>query len=137
MSLVAGTIGGLMIGAGAGLMLFGRGRIAGISGMLATLVTPEAEERNCAAMFVAGLVLGAALMNQFGFGGAVTLTQPSGMLLTAGLLVGIGARWANGCTSGHGICGLGRLSRRSFTATGVFMLTAAVTVYFVRHGLGG
>lgn len=137
MSVVAGLVGGLMIGAGAGVMLIGRGRIAGISGMLATLVTPEAEERDCAAVFVLGIVLGAAIIFRLGLGHVVTLPQSGGLLMSAGLLVGIGARWANGCTSGHGICGLGRWSRRSFVATGVFMVTGAITVFVMRHLMGG
>jgi uncharacterized protein len=130
--------GGLLIGCGAALLLLANGRIAGISGMISALLAPKNPERGNALRFLLGLVAGAALALLAGLGVPLQLdaeTSPL-LLMAAGLAVGIGARWANGCTSGHGICGIGRLSPRSLLATAIFMATAAVTVYISRHLLG-
>lgn len=130
--------GGLLIGCGAALLLLANGRIAGISGMISALLAPKNPERGNALRFLLGLVAGAALALLAGLGVPLQLdaeTSPL-LLMAAGLAVGIGARWANGCTSGHGICGIGRLSPRSLVATAIFMATAAVTVYISRHLLG-
>jgi uncharacterized protein len=130
--------GGLLIGCGAALLLLANGRIAGISGMISALLAPKNPERGNALRFLLGLVAGAALALLAGLGVPLQLdaeTSPL-LLMAAGLAVGIGARWANGCTSGHGICGIGRLSPRSLLATAIFMATAAVTLYISRHLLG-
>ncbi|MGH8817021.1 YeeE/YedE family protein [Achromobacter pestifer] len=130
------TVGGLMIGAAAVLLMAGAGRIAGISGILGGLLPPQPNSLWRLA-FVLGLCaapwlysLGAALP-------AITVDAGTSRLIVAGLLVGIGTRYASGCTSGHGVCGLSRGSRRSFVATALFMAAGFVTVYAVRHLAGG
>lgn len=131
------ALGGLLIGSGAALLLLSRGRIAGISGMVAGLLSRATPGRGCALMFLAGLIGGGALALAMGGGVPLSLTSSPGVLVAAGLAVGIGARWANGCTSGHGVCGIGRLSPRSLVATGVFMTSGAITVFITRHLVGG
>lgn len=127
--------GGLLIGAAAALLLVLTGRIAGISGMLRGLVLGP--ERGMRVLFLLGLVLGAGLM---GYGQGSLPQARSGfppvLLVLGGLLVGLGSGMARGCTSGHGVCGLARRLRRSVIAVGIFMGTAVLTTYVVRH-LGG
>ena len=134
---VASALGGLLIGAAAVLMMGGAGRIAGISGILGGLLGPAGAGRSWRLAFLAGLFaapwlyrLGAALP-------AIAVEAGTARLIAAGLLVGLGTRYASGCTSGHGVCGLARLSPRSIVATGVFMAVAALTVFVTRHLLGG
>jgi uncharacterized membrane protein YedE/YeeE len=128
-----GLIGGLMIGTAAAMMLLGLGRIAGISGLSAQMLglAGNAKSRPVAVAFILGLPLGAALM-----AGIVPIvpemTATPLMLVIGGLLVGFGTRLGSGCTSGHGVCGLSRLSPRSFAATGLFMAAGFVTVALVR-----
>ena len=133
----AGLAGGLLIGLSAALYLLALGRIAGISGMLESVLRPTRPGFALAAVFLVGLPIGALLAVLLGAGGEarVDLRGSVGLFVVAGLLVGFGTRMANGCTSGHGVCGLPRLSVRSFVATGVFMATAALTVFVVRHVL--
>jgi hypothetical protein len=130
-------LGGLVIGAAASLLLLANGRIAGISGIVGGLLRAERDETAWRALFVAGLLAG---------GLALQLVRPASigpsvvgfpLLIVAGLLVGFGTRLGSGCTSGHGVCGVGRLSPRSLVATATFMLAGAVTTYVVRHLLGG
>jgi uncharacterized membrane protein YedE/YeeE len=131
----ASLLGGLLIGVAAALLLWGSGRAAGVSGIAAGLLTP-AGDWLWRAQFVGGLVAGGLLLRWLVPWAAA---PPAGGLLAlaaGGLLVGFGARLGGGCTSGHGICGLGRLSRRSLVAVAVFMATAAVVVFLVRHGGG-
>lgn len=132
---IAGFAGGLMIGAGAAALLLGNGRIAGISAILGGTL----EGRNLAEglAFLAGLVGIAALVTLSLGAPAITVTTSAPVLLIGGLLVGFGTRLGGGCTSGHGVCGLSRLSPRSLAATGVFMASAAAVVFVVRHLLGG
>ena len=124
--------GGALIGLAAVLLLWLNGRIAGISGIAGGLWFAPRSERSWRWLFLAGLMLGAGLW-------AVLAPQPPrqgfpvSLLLLAGLLVGYGTSMCGGCTSGHGVCGLARLSPRSLAATGMFMLTAAATTYVVRH----
>jgi uncharacterized protein len=131
--------GGLLIGTAAALLLLLSGRIAGVSGMAATAVgidrggTPRAQ----AVAFIAGLPLGAALIALLVRTPELTVTSSVPLLIIAGLLVGFGTRLGNGCTSGHGVCGIARLSPRSIAATATFMASAAVTVLLLRHGIGG
>lgn len=135
----ASLAGGALIGAAAVLLLLVTGRIAGISGIVRRLFPPyETSAPLEAAAFVAGL-LAAPLLWTLATGAAVeqTVTESLSLAVTAGLLAGGGAFAARGCTSGHGVCGLARLSRQSIAATAVFMATAAATVYGVRHVLGG
>ncbi|EOA5466875.1 YeeE/YedE family protein [Vibrio cholerae] len=127
-------IGGMLLGISATLMLLMNGKIAGISGILTGLLTPKSRDFAWRLLFVVGMISGGvigvklldhAVPTDFGVSGIV--------LATAGLLVGVGTRLANGCTSGHGICGIGRFSKRSIVATCVFMVVAAVTVFVRLH----
>ncbi|MGM0560162.1 MAG: YeeE/YedE family protein [Pseudomonadota bacterium] len=126
--------GGLLIGLSAALLLILNGRIAGISGIVGRLVSPQPGlALNIA--FVAGLVIGPlGYLAIFGGWPEVRLENPLPMLLLAGLLVGFGTRMGSGCTSGHGVVGLARLSRRSIAAVATFMTTAVLTVLFLRLG---
>jgi len=131
-------IGGALIGAASVLLMVLNGRIAGISGILGGLLSRDPGERPWRFAFLAGLV-GAPLV--FAAAGHPILRPDmpaSWMLIVAsGLLVGFGSRLGGGCTSGHGVCGLARLSARSLVATAIFMAAAAATVAVVRHGIGG
>lgn len=133
---VEGFIGGLLIGLAAAIMLLGLGRIAGVSGMAAraTGIADSGAPRNVAIAFVVGLPLGALLIAQTV--GAVNVNFPASIwpLIIGGLLVGYGTRLGSGCTSGHGVCGLSRLSPRSMVATGMFMASGFVTVGILRAG---
>jgi uncharacterized membrane protein YedE/YeeE len=115
-------------------MLAGNGRIAGISGILGGAISSRGEERRWRVLFLAGLLL-ATLLYQFISSSPITIeTQASPeFLVVAGLLVGFGTRLGSGCTSGHGICGIARFSKRSFAATATFMLFGFITVYVTRH----
>lgn len=135
---VAGLIGGLMIGASASLLLLFNGRIAGISGILSGAVAPSQSDRGWRLAFVAGLILGPLLVVLFRQDTLeITLQGSLPVLLIAGFLVGFGTRLGNGCTSGHGVCGLARGSGRSLAATATFFAVALVTVFVVRHMIGG
>lgn len=133
---VEGFMGGLLIGLAAAIMLLGLGRIAGVSGMAAraTGIADSGAPRNVAIAFVVGLPLGALLISQTV--GAVNVSFPASIwpLIIGGLLVGYGTRLGSGCTSGHGVCGLSRLSPRSMVATGLFMASGFVTVGILRAG---
>jgi uncharacterized protein len=131
-ALAAPFAGGLMIGLAAVLLLALLGRIAGISGILAGLLPPGADWVWRLA-FLVGLPLGAAVIAQLRPGaiGAPLASLP--VLLLAGLAVGLGTGFSGGCTSGHGVCGMARLSPRSIVATLVFMLVAGLTVFLRRH----
>ncbi len=132
---VASLIGGGLIGASAVLLMLFQGRIAGVSGIAVRLLQKDGERRGRLA-FVLGLVV-APIMFKLTTGNAAaqTIEASAGVLVVAGLLVGFGSVWGNGCTSGHGVCGLSRLSLRSLVATLVFMGAAFVTVYVARHWL--
>ncbi len=133
---VEGFMGGLLIGLAAAIMLLGLGRIAGVSGMAAraTGIADSGAPRNVAIAFVIGLPLGALLISQTV--GTVNVNFPASIwpLIIGGLLVGYGTRLGSGCTSGHGVCGLSRLSPRSMVATGLFMASGFVTVGILRAG---
>jgi uncharacterized membrane protein YedE/YeeE len=133
---VEGFMGGLLIGLAAAIMLLGLGRIAGVSGLAAraTGIADTGAPRNVAIAFVLGLPLGALLIAQTV--GAVNVSFPASIwpLIIGGLLVGYGTRLGSGCTSGHGVCGLSRLSPRSMLATGMFMASGFVTVGLLRAG---
>ncbi|BBK30984.1 hypothetical protein STHU_16180 [Allostella humosa] len=119
------------------LMLFD-GRIAGISGMVGRFLGPAAPgARLRAAMFLAGLVAAPPLLAAAGHRVAQTVPDSALLLVVAGLLVGFGTTIGSGCTSGHGVCGIARLSPRSLTATAVFMASALGTVFVARHLVGG
>jgi uncharacterized membrane protein YedE/YeeE len=133
----AALAGGILIGASATLLLASTGRIAGISGIVDGALSASREERTWRLAFLAGLALaGAATMHAMK--DSMPLPQPTltPWVPLAGFLVGFGARMGGGCTSGHGVCGLGRLSARSFVAVLIFMTTAILTVYLMRHVWG-
>jgi uncharacterized membrane protein YedE/YeeE len=132
--------GGLLIGLAAALLLLGSGRIAGISGVVGSLVEGHSGPRNWRLWFIAGLLLPAIAWRLSGHHIPGTLTQGTPLAIVAGLLVGFGTRLGNGCTSGHGLCGLGNRSPRSLVAVVIFFGVAAITVFVARHvlpSLGG
>lgn len=129
--------GGCLIGLAAVLLMAMNGRIAGISGILQGAVEGPSGERGWRWLFVGGLVAGAAMVLQVQPADfALRQDYPGSLLVAAGLLVGAGTRLGSGCTSGHGVCGIARLSKRSVVATLTFMLTGILTVYIARHGFG-
>ncbi len=128
--------GGLLIGLSALMMLEFNGRIAGISGIVGKLFTARGEDWWWRAAFVLGMLAGAggyAVLSPDGLNLHIESSMP--LMLAAGFLVGLGARLGRGCTSGHGVCGIGRLSARSLSATAIFMSVAALTVFLSRHVL--
>jgi uncharacterized protein len=131
---VSGLIGGLLIGLAVALMLLLNGRIAGVSGIVGGLVNPKAGDTGWRAAFVVGLPLGAlAYILLAGGPTPVDVLASPPAILIGGLLVGFGTRMGSGCTSGHGLCGLSLLSRRSVVATAVFFGVAMVTVFLTGH----
>jgi uncharacterized membrane protein YedE/YeeE len=138
MTPLAGAAGGALIGLATAGLLLALGRIAGISGILGGALAGERGDLAWRIAFLAGLPLGAWLAtvatgDLHGF----AITASPALLVSGGLLVGIGTQVGGGCTSGHGVCGLARGSPRSIAATALFMATAALTVFVVRHVLGG
>jgi uncharacterized membrane protein YedE/YeeE len=136
---VASLIGGILIGVAAVMLMAINGRVAGISGILGRLLPPYQDaDASGAAAFLLGLVA-APLIYAAAVGApfAQTVSSDLGLMAIAGLLVGFGAALGGGCTSGHGVCGLARLSPRSLVATLVFMATGFATVFVVRHVIGG
>lgn len=129
--------GGALIGLAAALFALGNGRIAGISGLLGSLLQPGAQGRGEAALFLLGLLLAPVLWGLFAVLPEIEFASGALGLIAAGLLVGIGTRYGSGCTSGHGVCGIARLSPRSLVATLCFMAAGFVTVFVLRHLLGG
>jgi uncharacterized membrane protein YedE/YeeE len=135
-SPVSALTGGALIGISATLLLLFNGRMAGISGIMNGVFNSPRSETVWRLAFLAGLVIGAFLFKLI-VPGFFTMRQgyPLGLLAAGGFLVGFGTRMSNGCTSGHGICGLANLSPRSLLATLTFMAGGIVTVYFIRHVL--
>ncbi|MFO1183907.1 MAG: YeeE/YedE family protein [Bauldia sp.] len=136
-SPLAALVGGALIGVSAALLWRLSGRIAGVSGVFGGIVPTNADDTLWRVLFLAGLPAGAAL-GFWLFGDRLPLPSfdtPLAVLVPAGLLVGIGTRLGGGCTSGHGVCGLARLSPRSLAAVITFMATGAATVFVVRHWL--
>jgi uncharacterized protein len=131
----AGLIGGLMIGSAAALFLLLAGRIAGISGILEGALNPKDAGWPWRVAFLAGLPLGVliTMLVAPGVVQPIVMTAKWPVIVLSGLLVGFGTRIAGGCTSGHGVCGIPRLSARSITATAIFMATAALVVFVTRH----
>ncbi len=134
---VASTLGGMLIGLSAVLLMLFMGRIAGISGIVSRLLPPLAEDRGWRIAFILG-IFSAPLLAQFATGTPVEQAVSTNYVLMgiAGLLVGFGSVLGNGCTSGHGVCGMSRLSIRSIAATLTFMATAIATVFVTRHLIG-
>jgi uncharacterized membrane protein YedE/YeeE len=134
----AALVGGLLVGLGLVLVLLVNRRPTGVSGVVGGLLGPVEGDAGWRIAFLVGLVAGGLLLAAARPGSvAFDVSRSLPTLVVAGALVGIGTRWGNGCTSGHGVCGMGRLSRRSIVATSVFLATGAGTVYVVNHLLGG
>jgi uncharacterized membrane protein YedE/YeeE len=132
-----GLLGGALIGLASSLLMLANGRIAGISGILGRSLFPSQGDLVWRLAFLVGLPLGAGIVQQLsadlhGF----AITPRLGVLIAGGLLVGFGTQLGNGCTSGHGVCGLARGSRRSLVATLVFMASGVGTVFIMRHVVG-
>ena len=128
--------GGALIGLAAAMLLLFSGRIAGISGILGGLLRPKAGDVSWRLAFVIGLLAAPAAYQLFAALPESRIETGDALIIVAGLLVGVGTRYGSGCTSGHGVCGLSRLSVRSLVATLVFMASGFVTVFVVRHLLG-
>ncbi|CAN7558147.1 YeeE/YedE family protein [Rhizobacter sp. LjRoot28] len=128
--------GGAIIGLAAAMFVLLNGRIAGVSGVLGGLLRPAHRDIAWRVAFIAGLVAAPLLFQLFNALPAARIEAGNGMLVLAGLLVGIGTRYGSGCTSGHGVCGISRLSPRSVVATVVFIAAGAATVFVLRHVLG-
>jgi uncharacterized membrane protein YedE/YeeE len=125
--------GGALIGLAAAMLVLFNGRVAGISGIVGGLLVPRRGEIAWRLAFVAGLLLAPLAMLLFGGAPAPRIDAGFGLLVTAGLLVGVGTSYGSGCTSGHGVCGISRLSPRSLIATAAFMGAGIVTVFIARH----
>jgi hypothetical protein len=135
---VSAAIGGALIGLAAVLLMLLTGRIAGISGIFGGLLDLRSEDKAWRIAFIAGLILAPVLAGANGYATAPPKLPASwAVIVVAGLLVGFGTRLGGGCTSGHGICGIARLSTRSVAATIIFMVTAVATVAITHHVLGG
>lgn len=130
--------GGMLIGLSAVLLMAFHGRIAGMTGILSGLLAPISSDWAWRAAFVVGAVAAAAILQQFA-GNAITFHNPvpTFAVVLSGLVVGIGVYFGSGCTSGHGICGMARLSPRSIAATLTFMVGAFLSVFVIRHVMGG
>ncbi len=128
--------GGVIIGLATAMFLLLNGRIAGISGILGGLLRPERGDIGWRIAFVAGLIFSPIAFSVAAPLPVVHIDADAASLIMAGLLVGIGTRYGSGCTSGHGVCGLSRLSPRSMVATAMFMLAGFVTVFITRHLIG-
>ncbi|ELI5414767.1 YeeE/YedE family protein [Vibrio parahaemolyticus] len=126
--------GGILLGISATILLLVNGKIAGISGIMNGIMSPKKGDYSWRLLFAVGMIAG-GLISVLMLGVAVpsTANLSLGVVIAAGLLVGIGTRLGNGCTSGHGICGMGRLSKRSIVATCVFMAVAGLTVFVRLH----
>jgi uncharacterized membrane protein YedE/YeeE len=134
---LSAAIGGILIGLSSALLMLLAGRIAGISGIFGSLVSWQAQERGWRLGFVAGLVAAPVLAALAGYALLAPPMPGWTTIVAAGLLTGFGTRLGGGCTSGHGICGNARLSPRSMAATALFMLAGFLTVFLVRHVIGG
>jgi uncharacterized protein len=134
---ISAAIGGGLIGLAVTLLMLANGRIAGISGIFGGFLTFRRAEWPWQIAFLVGMVAAPLVL----LAGGQALPRPAmpaswALIAVGGLLVGFGTRWANGCTSGHGLCGMARLSTRSIAATLIFMVTAIIVVALVRHVIG-
>lgn len=130
--------GGILIGLAAIALLYFNGRIAGLSGIVGGVIQPTRGDAAWRAVFIAGLLCGGVLIRLFhpeAMQVRIDVSIPAVVL--GGLLVGLGTRIGNGCTSGHGVCGVGRLAPRSIVASAVFIAFAIATTYIIRHVIGG
>jgi len=129
--------GGLLMGTGAGFLLFGNGRVAGIGGALGTALRGDFGEERWRVTYLLGIVLGGLLAHAIypEYFDVALLDRPLALVVASGFVMGFGGRLCNGCTSGHGVCGVARLSVRSFVATATFFGIALVGIYLCRHVL--
>lgn len=136
---ITALVGGGLIGAAAVLLMAFNGRVAGISGITSSVLTPwsAAGDLGWRIAFIVGLLAAPVLAQMFFGGVSQTVSGNVPVMIIAGLLVGFGSVFGNGCTSGHGVCGLSRLSMRSLVATATFMVVAIATVTITRHAIGG
>ena len=135
---IQSLIGGALFGLGAALLLLLNGRVAGISGIFSGLLLPARGEFGWRALFIGGLMCGGLLVGRVRPDLFInSLPRSTLVLVAAGILVGFGSRLANGCTSGHGLCGVSRLSTRSIAATITFMASGIATAFVIRHVFGG
>ena len=135
---VPALFGGILIGLSTVLLLLASGRIAGISGIVSGLLAPTLAGAGWRLAFLLGLIVAPLLYAALaGAGPPIAITSSTWLLIAGGLLVGFGTRLGGGCTSGHGVAGIARLSPRSIVATCVFVATAMATVFVTRHGIGG
>lgn len=125
--------GGMLIGLAAAILILMNGRIAGVSGIIGGLLRPHKGDLAWRFAFVGGLILAAVIYGLFYALPEVQIDASWSVITIAGLLVGVGTRYGSGCTSGHGICGISRLSPRSMAATAIFMVAGFITVYLLRH----
>ena len=133
---LSALLGGGLIGLAAAAFLLLNGRIAGISGIVGGLLRPQGGDIGWRLAFVAGLLIAPLAWTLAGAATTVEVNASYPMLIAAGLIVGISTRYGGGCTSGHGVCGISRLSPRSLVATVCFMITGFATVFVIRHLLG-
>jgi uncharacterized membrane protein YedE/YeeE len=136
----ASLLGGALIGLSAVILMASHGRIAGISGIVSKVLPPDVDTKGLpqGLVFIVGLLLAAPLwIAVSGQAPEIAISSNLVLLGVAGILVGFGSVLGNGCTSGHGVCGISRLSGRSMIATGTFMATGVVTVFILRHVVGG
>jgi hypothetical protein len=131
----ASLAGGMLIGLAAAMLLLLSGRVAGISGIVGGLLAPRRDDLAWRIAFIAGLLLAPPAMAMLGWKVLPRIDAGFGTLIVAGLLVGAGTSYGSGCTSGHGVCGLSRLSPRSLVATLAFMAAGMATVFVARHVL--
>ena len=135
---ISAAIGGALIGLAAALLMLTTGRVAGISGIFGGCLDFGTNDKGWRLAFIAGLILAPLAGGLVGFPlAAPEMPASYVVIVAAGLLVGFGTRRGGGCTSGHGVCGIARLSPRSIVATAIFMVVAVVVVALTRHGLGG
>lgn len=135
---VMSSVGGILIGLAALALLLANGRIAGISGITAGVLHPKKGNTLWRILFIVGLLLGALTIRQFHPDAMdIRIDVSTAAILLGGFLVGMGTRIGNGCTSGHGVCGVGRLARRSIVASAVFFTFAVLSTWLIRHFAGG
>lgn len=135
---VSALLGGGLIGLASVLLMLLNGRVAGISGILGGALAMSGGDKVWRLAFIAGLIVAPIVIGLFGYPLPEPQMPASWLLIVAGgVLVGFGARYGGGCTSGHGVCGIARLSARSIAATAIFMASAIIVVAIMRHGFGG
>lgn len=135
---ISALLGGALIGLSAVLLMAFNGRIAGMTGILSGLLPPVSTDWAWRAAFLSGAIVAPALLTALsGYDVGFASPVPMSWIVISGLIVGVGVFLASGCTSGHGVCGMARLSPRSIVATATFMVAATGTVFTIRHLLGG